>query len=131
MAQAAQAQADSAVKRAELEAQNAQRDDEFRRYDRDLDFQQHQMTMRDRAEQRIADLTVQQGLLELEYAKLGAAQENNERAAMLKERIAANDAALKEMIAGMKARLDAEKIAANERKVATEIQVESPSPRLA
>ncbi len=130
-AQAAQAQADSAVKRAELEAQNAQRDDEFRRYDRDLDFQQHQMTMRDRAEQRIADLTVQQGLLELEYAKLGAAQENNERAAMLKERIAANDAALKEMIAGMKARLDAEKIAANERKVATEIQVESPSPRLA
>ena len=130
-AQAAQAQAEAATQRAQLEAENAQRDDAFRQYDRDLDFQQHQMTLRDRAEQRIADLTVQQGTLELEYAKLGAQQENNERAAALKDRIATNDAALKEMIAGMKSRIDAERIAATERKVATEIQVESPNPRLA
>jgi hypothetical protein len=130
-AQALQAQAEAAQKRADAEAAAKQAESEFRMYDRDLDHKERMIELQVR--ERVSAQQLQAG--RFTYLHKLAALDAEERMDM--GRIAAEmqmdkeSQLLHKYEIDFKGHLKASELAANEAKTAAEIKVEAPSPRLA
>lgn len=129
-AQALQAQAEAAQKRADAEARSKDADIAFKERDRDLD---HQERMRE-LDIRESTMAMQLQAARFNYMHKLASLDSSERIAMAQIAKDLNideaDKQLRKYGIDFQGSLDAQRMADNKEKVATEIAVESPNPRI-